>query len=297
MTFVDHLHRLFTAQPTLTRIGLIAVLAIGVHVAVRVVRAAAARLSAGRSRPSRRKIRSVVSLASSVMVFTLYFGAVGGILQQLGVSLTAYFASASIIGLAVAFGSQGMIQDVVTGLTLIFSDLFNVGDMVEIGGQAGLVRSIGMRFTVLENALGAQVFIPNRSISNVLNYPRGYVRCIVDVTVPETDRDNGAEIEAVVTPLMNSVYERFPGILVTAPSLEGRFRTSGDKEFLRLKFRIWPGRGGPIEGTFKAELLQALKARDGSYADWMVSVYYEVEKPKTEPGAASFSFPPERRRS
>ncbi|MDA0241196.1 MAG: hypothetical protein O3A84_14380 [Proteobacteria bacterium] len=46
---------------------------------------------------------------------------------------------------------------------------------------------------------------------------------------------------------------------------------------MRLKFRIWPGRGGPIETVFKQELLQALKAIDPTYQDWMISVSYEVE--------------------
>ncbi len=62
-------------------------------------------------------------------------------------SLKTYLASASIMGLAIGFGSQGLVQDVVTGVTLVFSDLIDVGEMVEISGQTGIVRSIGMRFT------------------------------------------------------------------------------------------------------------------------------------------------------
>ena len=65
--------------------------------------------------------------------------------------------------------------------TQVFSNLIDIGDMVEIGGQTGIIRSIGMRFTVLENSMKAEVFIPNRSITNVINYPRGYVRCLIDV--------------------------------------------------------------------------------------------------------------------
>jgi small conductance mechanosensitive channel len=193
------------------------------------------------------------------------------------VSLTAYLASASVIGLAIGFGSQGLVQDVVTGLTLVFSNLIDVGDMVEIGGQTGVIRSIGMRFTVLENALGAEVFIPNRSIANVINYPRGYVRCIVDVTLPATVGEHDS-LEAVVKNAMDSFVEQFPGILVYPPSIEGKQKTVSSKEFLRVKFRIFPGRGVPLESTFKQELLQRFKSMDPSYADWMISVYYEVEK-------------------
>jgi small-conductance mechanosensitive channel len=132
----------------------------------------------------------------------------------------------------VGFGSQGIVQDVVTGLTLIFSDLIDVGDMVEISGQAGVVRSIGMRFVVLQNPLGAKVFIPNRTISNVINYPRGYVRCIVDVLLSGSE-ENRKRIEETVEDVMTSAFEQFPGILVVPPSIEGKIRTTKGKEFIR----------------------------------------------------------------
>lgn len=266
------------ASRTAVKILAIAAVAIGAHVGVLLVRRAARRLSGTGGGRSQRKVRSLVSLASSVLIFTLYFGAVGLILHQLGLSLTAYLASASVIGLAVAFGSQGLIQDVVTGLTLVFSDLFDVGDMVEIGGQTGVVQSIGMRFTVLANALGALVYIPNRSISGVINYPRGYLRCVVDVVLPADEALSDA-IAQRAQATMTAATEQFPGIAIAPPSIEGRFTTSTGKHYLRIKFRIWPGRGGPLETTFRQELQELVKQLVPQLEDWMISVYYEVEKP------------------
>lgn len=273
---------LFGVAHSGAHILLIIMLAIGAHTGVMLVRALGRRLSA-ESRPrARRKFRSVVSLTSSTLIFTLYFGAFGLILRELGISLTAYFASASIFGLAVAFGSQGLIQDVVTGLTFIFSDLFDVGDMVEISGQSGVVRAIGMRFTELESAVGARINIPNRSITNVINYPRGYLRCIVDIRLLGSTEAR-AQAEQSANGLMASVAAQFPAIMVAPPSIEGRFTAAPGAEYLRMKFRIWPGRGAPIEGPFRQELLQVLKAADSNYADWMVSINYEVEKAAPPP--------------
>lgn len=76
-----------------------------------------------------------------------------------------------------------MVQDVVTGLTVILTDLFQLGDLVEISGQTELVQSITMRFTILLSPLGPQVYIPNRTLANVIVYPRGYVRCYADITL------------------------------------------------------------------------------------------------------------------
>jgi small-conductance mechanosensitive channel len=85
----------------------------------------------------------------------------------MNVSVTAYLASACVIGLALAFASQGIVQDVVMGVTIIFSDLLDVGDLVELAGQTGKVKKITMRYVEIENALRAIVFIPNRTINNV----------------------------------------------------------------------------------------------------------------------------------
>ena len=93
--------------------------------------------SARGSRLRLRRLQSLATLLSSAMLFALYFLILGLILAEFGVSLTAYLASASVLGLALGFGSQGIVQDVVTGLTLIFSDLIDVGDLVEVSGETG----------------------------------------------------------------------------------------------------------------------------------------------------------------
>ena len=223
------------------------------------------------------KSKTIASLTTSVIVFALYFSAFGLILNELGVSLKAYLASASILGLAIGFGSQGLVQDVVNGLTIVFSGLFNVEDMVEIAGQVGIVRNFGMRFTLLENAFGAIVYIPNRTITNVVRYPKGYIRAIADITLPG-DAQIANQIEEKVTTIVNSTSEQLSGILVWPPSIEGRMKTASGKAFLRVKFRLWPGRGAPIETIFKQEVVYSLKALDPNYQDWMVTVNYEVER-------------------
>jgi small conductance mechanosensitive channel len=143
-----------------------------------------------------------------------------------------------------------------------------------------------MRFLVLKNHLGAEVYIPNRTITNVINYPRGYVRCLVDITLgryPNTVNQMAKKAAAIIS----SAMEQFPGIFVTQPSVEGKMRTSSGKIFLRIKFRIWPGRGNALETTVKQEIVQSLKELDPAYADWMVSVNYEVEKKSVSIGAKS----------
>jgi len=274
MKLIEIIDQFGPGDSLIVRILFLVSIAAFTHLFVILVRNLAQRSSRVLQHP---KLRSVISLFMSAIIFSLYFLAVGLVLRELGVSLTAYLASASVIGLAVGFGSQGIVQDVVMGLTIIFTDMLDVGDLVDVGGQVGRVTRITMRFVVLENALGAVVFIPNRSINTVLNYRRGYVRCLVDVTLLGNDGTKNAMVRSA-TDKMSSFFEQFPGICITEPSTEGRMETATGKEYLRLKFRIWPNRGQPIESTFVKELTAALQVLDAEYRDWMIAVYYEVEK-------------------
>ena len=264
------------------RILVILGLIIGLHLMVILVRALGSRLMLVLPRGTFAKGRSLAGLLTSVAIFVLYFAAVGLVLKEFGVSLTAYLASASVLGLAIGFGSQGLVQDVVTGLTLIFSDLVNVDDMVEISGQTGIVQTIGMRFLVLKNQLAAEVFIPNRIITSVINYPRGYVRCLVDINL-SGEAEKADQMVKKIASIITAAYEQFPGIFISRPSSEGRIKTQSGKEFLRIKFRIWPGRNTTLETTFKQEIVQSLKEITPEFADWMVAVNYEVEKKTMTP--------------
>jgi len=259
-------------------VAIVVALAIAAHLGVLLVRRLSQRLVDAPLDRKLSKTRTVATLSASIVIFLIYFGALGIALNEIGFSLTAYLASASILGFAVAFGSQGMIQDIIMGVTIVFSDLFDVGDMVEIGGQVGIVRRLGMRFTVLVNSFGAEIIIPNRSLTNVIRYPRGYIRCIADITLP-SDAELAAQMEeTAIRPIVSGVAEQFPGILRTPPDYEGHQTTSSGRRYLRVKFRIWPGRGALIENDFRKELLESLKKLDPSYADWMVAVNYEVEQ-------------------
>ncbi len=259
------------------RILFVVAVSVGVHFVVVLIRHLGTLLMTSEARPGLSRVRTIASLVTSFAMFTLYFFAVGLIFRELGISLKAYLASASILGLAIGFGSQGLVQDVVTGITLVFANLFDVGDMVEISGQTGIVQSLGMRFTVIENAFGARVYIPNRTIANVINYPNGYVRGIVDVTLAD-DPEVARQMVDALPSVVDSAFERFPGIFMTPPSMVGQIRTSSGKVYLRVKFRIWPGRGSAIEATLRPEMANALRRYDPAYADWMISVNYEIEK-------------------
>lgn len=223
------------------------------------------------------RLATITTIIVSAFTFTVYFSAFGLILKEVfGVSLQAYFASATVIGLAVGFGSQSLVQDVVVGLTLIFSDVANVGDVVDMGGQTGRITHIGLRFTTLVNLHNQQVFIPNRSITQINRYHNGFIRAYVDIQVAEGEA--GEQMVAAALPVAQAMHVQYRAIVPTEPENLGVQRAEpGGWQFLRLKFRLWPGQGALIETSFRQRLLTTLKQLDPNYADWMVTVTYRAE--------------------
>ena len=270
---------LLKGYSAIEKIGFVLMAAVLAHILVRLIRYTSFRIMSGGPslRQTFRKTRTVASLTTSALIFLLYAAVIGYAFFQFNVSFTGYIAGVSILGVAVAFGSQGFVQDIVTGLTIIFTDLFDVGDMVEIGGQVGIVREIGIRFTVLENALGSEVFLQNRAITNVITFKRTYIRCNVDVTL-STDEGFQERQEALLHTLTEALISQFPRINRAPPEIVGKETTPSGRTYARIKFRIWPGRGGPIETSFKQEILTGFKQIEPDYADWMIAVNYEVER-------------------
>jgi moderate conductance mechanosensitive channel len=199
-------------------------------------------------------------------------------LTELGVPLQTYLASATIIGLAVSFGSQSMVQDVISGLTLIFTGLINVGDMVDISGQTGIVEKIGVRYTELRNVHGGIISIPNRNVANLVRFPLGYIHAFVDVRVPGGEADL-ERAEQTIGRVAESVFRQFSGIMIQAPTL-ARQNVPGSPAsppYIRIKFRIWPGQGGVVENAVRQRLIAGMRSITPEYQDWMVAVHYRIE--------------------
>lgn len=222
------------------------------------------------------KFVTLARLIVSAITFVIYFLAVGFILVEgFRFDLTTYLASASIIGLAISFGSQNMVQDVVTGVTLIFSNAIDVGDQVDLGGVIGRVEVIGLRFTKLVNFYNQEIFVPNRNIGNVSRFPHGSILAFADVQLPRTG--DQAPIVRRIADVARGTRQQFQAIVLADPEVGAvEAADPGGWNYLRVKFTIWPGQGALIEGTFRQQMVNAMKTFDPSYADWMVTVTYRA---------------------
>jgi small-conductance mechanosensitive channel len=142
-----------------------------------------------------RRVNTLSGLAKSMLKYTIYF--VGGVivLDELGVPTTSILAGAGVLGLAVGFGAQNLVRDVLSGFFILFEDQFAVGDYVKIAGAEGTVQEIGLRVTRVQIWTGEIHIIPNGLIDHVVNYSRSGMGVLLEVPVAlETNLDQAIDI-------------------------------------------------------------------------------------------------------
>ncbi len=151
------------------------------------------------------------------------------ILAEVGVSVTPLLATAGVAGIAVGFGAQSFIKDIISGTLILMEDQYKRGDVVRVAGIAGLVEDLNLRRTVLRDLDGIVHSIPNSEVTTASNYTKEYSRVNIDVPVAYgTDLDRAMEIINRVGNEMNQ-DPTFGPMIRTAPRTLGvnKFGDSG----------------------------------------------------------------------
>lgn len=128
--------------------------------------------------------KTLVPVAMGFVRYAIYFSALVMGLREAAIDPTPLLAGAGVIGVAIGFGAQTFVGDIVAGFFILFEDLLLVGDLVEIGGIQGRVEEIGVRITKIRDDLGVLHSIPNGELRKVANHSRTFVNAVVDVHVP-----------------------------------------------------------------------------------------------------------------
>jgi len=171
------------------------------YVAMRLVRTALARLEtrliasgeATETVPgaSRRRVHTLTSMLTSLALSLLWAIVVVMALDQVGVDVTPVIAGAGIIGLAVGFGAQNLVRDVIAGFFMVLENQVRVGDVAVINGTGGLVERITFRTIVLRDLAGVVHVFPNGTITTLSNMTLGWSGYLIDMGVAykeDTDR-------------------------------------------------------------------------------------------------------------
>src|ERR1700733_8397917 len=131
--------------------------------------------------------RTMAALLYSVGVGLIVAIAILTALPEFGFNVSPVEAAAAVASLAVGFGAQNLVKDLINGFFIVFEDQFVVGDLIQANGEIGRVEHLSIRRTVIRNAAGAVVTIPNGMLGQLANLSRDWSQVFIDVTIPSDE--------------------------------------------------------------------------------------------------------------
>lgn len=191
----------------------------------------------GPLRITERREATLMKLLENVLTYVVYFIAIMSILAAMAIDVKAMLAGAGIVGLAVGFGAQSLVKDIITGFFIIFEDQFSVGDYVRIGQFEGTVEEIGLRTTKIKSFTGEINILPNGSIVEVTNFSLYNSVAVLDIGIAyEGDIEYA---EKVLQEYLETTTEKYPE-LVKTPELLGVQQFGASEVVMRIVAETLP---------------------------------------------------------
>jgi small-conductance mechanosensitive channel len=126
---------------------------------------------------------TLAKLIENIIRVVVSVGAVIMILDHVGIEVGPLLAGAGIVGLALSFGAQSLVKDLINGFFILLENNINVGDVAEIAGVAGVVEKVGLRVTLLRDLEGKLHAVPNGEIKTISNLTKEWSRAVLDIGV------------------------------------------------------------------------------------------------------------------
>ena len=201
------------------------------------------------------KVQTMGSLVNSILTYGIFFIAGLMILEAFNVNTTAILASVGVLGLAVGFGAQNLIRDVISGFFIIFEDQLRVGEFVEAGGAIGIVEETGLRTTKIKRWTGHLEIIPNGAIARVVNYSRSNMLAVCVVAIAnEMDIDKAQE---TLRSISEKAYQEIDAI-IEIPIVQGIIGITDTNVNVRVVARTIPGEQWSVERDLLARFKKGL---------------------------------------
>lgn len=197
------------------------------------------------------------ALLLSIFRYLILFIAAILVLQTFGVQTGAIIASAGILGLAVGFGAQNLVKDIISGFFILFEDQFSVGEYVTVAGVTGIVQELGLRSTTIREWTGHVYTIPNGEIVGVKNFDRHPILALIEVRLAyEVDIDFAIE---VIEDTLENLYKEKDYIL-ECPTILGVVAVNELGVDLQVIAKCTPGLQWSVEREMRKRIKGDLQA-------------------------------------
>lgn len=221
-----------------------------------------------------RRADTLSELLKSIIRYVMYFIAIVWILDVLGFEIKTVLAVTSVAGVAIGFGAQNLVKDVITGFFILFEDQFAVGDFIEIDGMTGIVEALGLRITKIRDFSGDLHIVPNGSIVKVTNKSRGSMRALVDVDIAY--EENTDKVIAIINKVLEDIKKEKQDI-VEGPNVLGITKFGEAGTTIRIIARTNPMGQWDVEMEIRRRIKAALE-KNGIHIQYPTRILVENKK-------------------
>jgi small conductance mechanosensitive channel len=194
-----------------------------------------------------RRAATLSGILTSMVTATVGFVAILMTLRELTIDILPILTGAGIAGLAIGFGAQNLVRDVISGFFLILEDQVRIGDIARINGVAGTVEQINLRTIILRDGEGAVQVFPNGTITALANLSKQFAYAVVDVRIAYSE---------------NMDRDALWGTLLLAPlDILGIESLADGAATVRVKFKTQPLNQGKVANELRRRLMGALVGR------------------------------------
>jgi small-conductance mechanosensitive channel len=202
-----------------------------------------------RAETLRQIVRSVGSAVLGVLT-VLYLAT-----DVAGYDPAPLLAGAGIVGLAIGFGAQSLVKDVIAGFFVLLEDQYGVGDTVRVANLEGVVEEMTLRVTVLRSGDGEVHVIPNGNIVTVTVLSRDWRRAVVDVSLAR--KEELGRVFATLTRVGEALVHDMPGAILDKPTVVGVEKLTGMGTKVRVAVRTVPSKHGEVEHEWRRRIKEA----------------------------------------
>ncbi|KNY30374.1 mechanosensitive ion channel family protein [Pseudobacteroides cellulosolvens] len=194
-----------------------------------------------------KRLDTMSTLTRSIFKYLIYTIAVISILTDV-FDIKSVLTAAGIGGLAIGFGAQSLIKDVISGFFIVFENQFEVGDIITIDNLNGTVEHIELRVTRIRNVNGDLYIIPNGEIKKIINHSKGNKTANIDIPISyEADLSKAVDI---VNKICEEIVKEFD-VIVEAPKILGVTEFHKDNLVLRVTTKTLPNEHYAVERRFR----------------------------------------------
>jgi small-conductance mechanosensitive channel len=196
------------------------------------------------------RVRTLLPMLRTALLFVMIIVVALIILNELGVNIAPLLAGAGVIGIAIGFGSQKLVQDVITGIFLLAEDAIAVGDVVTVAGQGGVVEALSIRSIRLRSLDGTVHIVPFSAVTTVSNMTKDFAFAVFDIGVAYgEDTDRVVEVLRALGAEMRS-EPRWANVIREPLEVMGVDRFMDSAVVIRCRFRTNPGSQWAVSREF-----------------------------------------------